>query len=478
MSWRLHRFKSRQRVTIRLAVGLIRLICLGAWMTAQAVQRELRGDIDERLRRNAAEIVPIIEGISPEAMPEVGGFFQQFGLDFGHEEWTLVVHAPGAEPIVLGADEQLPDVVETPIAELRGRGGEPFTTDATDGSDDAFRVLAVPIDDGRVAAFAAPLDDVKAVMRILHKTFAVGAVISVLALGLMVWLVSRQVLKPLEDMVETAHAIGAGNLDVRVDVDCTAPDVERLRDALNTMLDRLQAAFAQQERSEARLRQFVANASHELRTPLTITQALLDVARKDPDRDTEALLEHLHTVNARAIELTEALLTLSRADGRAFTREDVDLSLVAEEAAEALQPLAETRAVSIRMRAEPATVFGSNALLLQLTTNLLHNAIVHNLPSGGSVDLRTRVEGLSAVLEIDNTGEVLSPTLVATLTEPFRRGAERVRTDHAGVGLGLAIVDRIVRAHDGTLDVRPREGGGLRVTVRLSASRGTTPLPD
>jgi two-component system sensor histidine kinase VanS len=285
------------------------------------------------------------------------------------------------------------------------------------------------------------------------------------------WFLAGRMLAPLTRITAATRRAADGSLSHRIELEGRSDEFRELADSFDTMLAQLEAHVDEQRR-------FAANASHELRTPLTITQALLDVARKDPDRDTEALLEHLHTVNARAIELTEALLTLSRADGRAFTREDVDLSLVAEEAAEALQPLAETRAVSIRMRAEPATVFGSNALLLQLTTNLLHNAIVHNLPSGGSVDLRTRVEGLSAVLEIDNTGEVLSPTLVATLTEPFRRGAERVRTDHAGVGLGLAIVDRIVRAHDGTLDVRPREGSGLRVTVRLSASRGTTPLPD
>lgn len=481
MSWRLHRFKSRQRVTIRLAVGLILLICLGAWMTAQAVQRELRGDIDERLRRNAAEIVPIIEGISPEAMPEVGGFFQQFGLDFGHEEWTLVVHAPGAEPIVLGADEQLPDVVETPIAELRGRGGEPFTTDATDGSDDAFRVLAVPIDDGRVAAFAAPLDDVKAVMRILHKTFAVGAVISVLALGLMVWLVSRQVLKPLEDMVETAHAIGAGNLDVRVDVDCTAPDVERLRDALNTMLDRLQAAFAQQERSEARLRQFVANASHELRTPLAAILGHAELYHEQmasSPEQIERVMRHITAEGTRMRSLVEDLLLLARLDeGRPLARDAVDLAAVVDEAVTAMGTLDGDHPVVVD--AEPVEVIGDQQALRQILDNLLTNVVVHT-PPGTTATVRLRaIDGDDggcggAELTVSDDGPGMEPDMAQRVFERFVRAEQsRARPDGSlgGSGLGLSIVEELVRAHGGTVRLDTAPGRGATFTVRLPADR-------
>ena len=119
-----------------------------------------------------------------------------------------------------------------------------------------------------------------------------------------------------------------------------------------------------------------ANASHELRTPLAITQTLLDVAGKDPNGDTGELVERLRTVNSRAIDLTEALLLLSRADQRSFSREHVDLSLVAEEATETLLPLAEKRSVTVETSGDAAHTIGSYALLLQLATNLVHNAIV------------------------------------------------------------------------------------------------------
>ena len=113
---------------------------------------------------------------------------------------------------------------------------------------------------------------------------------------------------------------------------------------------------------------------------------------------------------------------------------------------------------------------GSPALLLQMATNLVHNAIVHNLPEQGTVWVTTSVHPKSVVLTVENTGEKLTPQLVSTLAEPFQRGTERIRTDHAGVGLGLAIVKSITQAHDGTLTLTPRAAGGLCVTVQLPAA--------
>ena len=230
------------------------------------------------------------------------------------------------------------------------------------------------------------------------------------------------------------------------------------------MLARIETQVAEQQR-------FAANASHELRTPLAITQTLLDVARKDPSRGDDELVDRLHLVNARAIDLTEALLLLSRADQRAFVPETVDLSLVAEEATETLLPFAEKRGVTIETSGEITLTTGSRALLLQLTTNLVHNAIVHNLPDHGTVCVTTRVQPKTVVLTVENTGDPLSPRLVATLGEPFQRGTERIHTDHAGVGLGLAIVKSITKAHDGRLTLAPRAAGGLQVTVQLPASQ-------
>ena len=281
-----------------------------------------------------------------------------------------------------------------------------------------------------------------------------------IALG---WLVAGRVLRPLREMTATTRQISERNLNERLAL--TGPD-----DELNDLADTIDGLLARLETHVAEQQRFAANASHELRTPLATTQALLDVARSDPDRDGGELVERLQAVNSRAIDLTEALLLLSRADQRSFTRDQVDLSLIAEEATETLLPLAAKRGVTIETAGDPTPTIGSRALLLQLTTNLVHNAIVHNLPAGGTVWVTTGARPDGALLTVENTGEELTPELVATLTEPFLRGTERVHTDRAGVGLGLAIVKSIADAHDGGLTLTPRPGGGLRVEVRLPAA--------
>jgi two-component system, OmpR family, sensor histidine kinase VanS len=274
------------------------------------------------------------------------------------------------------------------------------------------------------------------------------------------WILAGRMLAPLARITDATRTAATGSLSHRIELEGRKDEFRELADAFDAMLAQLEAHVAEQER-------FAANASHELRTPLAVTQTLLDVARHDPNRDNGELVDRLHAVNTRAIDLTEALLLLSRADQRSFAREHVDLSLIAEEATEALLPLAEMRGVTIETSGDVTPTIGSRALLLQMTTNLVHNAIVHNLPEQGTVWVTTSVHPNNMVLTVENTGEKLTPQLVSTLGEPFLRGTERIRTDHAGVGLGLAIVKSITQAHDGTLTLTPRPAGGLRVRVQL-----------
>ncbi|MDQ1547205.1 MAG: two-component system, OmpR family, sensor histidine kinase VanS [Actinomycetota bacterium] len=284
------------------------------------------------------------------------------------------------------------------------------------------------------------------------------------------WVLAGRMLGPLDRIARAARIASSGNLSHRIELEGHQDEFRELADTFDAMLARLEGQVAEQQR-------FAANASHELRTPLAITQTLLDVARNDPDLHSRELLERLYVVNARAIDLTEALLLLSRSDQRTFVRESVDLSLIAEEASETLLPLAEKHGVTIETAGEVASTVGSYALLLQLTTNLLHNAIVHNLPEGGSIAVGTAVAPGHVILTVENSGASLSPARVATLTEPFQRGSERARSHHTGVGLGLAIVKSIAQAHDGTLTLTPLDAGGLRVTVQLPAAPPLT-TPD
>ncbi len=277
------------------------------------------------------------------------------------------------------------------------------------------------------------------------------------------WFLAGRMLAPLTSITEATRLAATGSLSHRIRLQGRRDEFRELADTFDTMLGRVEAHYAEQQR-------FAANASHELRTPLAITQALLDVASNDPKYGTSELVDRLRAVNTRATDLTEALLLLSRADRRSFTREHVDLSLIAEEAAETLLPLAEKRCVTIETSSEVAPTVGSQALLLQLTTNLVHNAVVHNLPEQGSVWVTTTLHPKTVVLTVENTGEKLAPQSVSKLVEPFVRGTGRVRTDHAGTGLGLAIVKSIAQAHDGALTLTPRPTGGLCVTVQLPAA--------
>ena len=277
------------------------------------------------------------------------------------------------------------------------------------------------------------------------------------------WILAGRMLAPLTRITDATSMAANGSLSHRIQLEGRKDEFRELADSFDAMLARLEAHVAEQQR-------FAANASHELRTPLAVTQTLLDVARNDPNRDNGELVDRLHAVNTRAIDLTEALLLLSRADQRSFARDHVDLSLIAEEATETLLPFAEKRGVTIETSGDMTPTIGSHALLLQLGTNLVHNAIVHNLAEHGTVWVTTSDHPKNAVLTVENTGEKLTSQLVATLVEPFQRGTKRIRTDHAGVGLGLAIVKSITQAHDGTFTLAPRTTGGLCATVQLPAA--------
>jgi len=328
------------------------------------------------------------------------------------------------------------------------------------------RALIVPGSTGSPA-----LDGVFPIRSSLLHVFAprAAAVLAfLLVFGLLGgWLLAGRMLAPMARITDATRTAAAGSLSHRIRLPGRTDEFRELADAFDAMLGRLEAHVAEQQR-------FAANASHELRTPLAVTQTLLDVARNDETRSNDELVDRLHYVNTRAIDLTEALLLLSRADQRSFAREPVDLSLVAEEATETLLPLAEQRGATIETSGDATPAIGSPALLLQMATNLVHNAIVHNLPEQGTVWVTTSVHPKSVLLTVENTGGMLTSPVVSTLAEPFQRGSERIRTDHAGVGLGLAIVKSIAQAHDGTLTLTPRAAGGLCVTVQLPAAAPQT----
>ncbi|MGW1651178.1 sensor histidine kinase [Streptomyces atratus] len=280
------------------------------------------------------------------------------------------------------------------------------------------------------------------------------------------WFIAGRVLRPLQDITRAARRAADGSLDHRIGLTGPRDEFTDLSDTFDTMLARLQRSFDAQQR-------FAANASHELRTPLAINRTMLDVATADPDgQDYPRLVARLRETNQRGIEVTDALLQLSALDHTPPTTQPLDLADTAEEALDLVREEARTRGITLSTDIHPAPATGDGVLLRQLALNLLHNALRHNLPTGGSLTLTTGPDPVHpgrAVLTVTNTGPLL-PDTVDHLTEPFLRGSGRMaEKDPArrGHGLGLAIVAGVVRAHHGDLTLTPNPGGGLTARVSL-----------
>jgi signal transduction histidine kinase len=285
----------------------------------------------------------------------------------------------------------------------------------------------------------------------------VMAVISVL-LG---WVMGGRVLRPLQQITTTARHISEENLDQRLALAGPKDEITDLADTIDGLLGRLQGAFDAQ-------RAFVANASHELRTPLAMMRTSLDVAAgKSPpiSKDASVLSAKVREGLDQAEHLVESFLVLARAQqGVIDNPTTVSLPEITTETLAARAHFAATASVALRHRLDQADVVGSRTLLLRLAANLIDNAINYN-QAGGWVQATTAADGPSARLIVENSGPVLDPAEVDRLSDPFRRGGTDRTGSDRGVGLGLSIVAAIAAAHGGTIELRSRAEGGMRVTV-------------
>jgi two-component system, OmpR family, sensor histidine kinase VanS len=291
------------------------------------------------------------------------------------------------------------------------------------------------------------------------------------------WVLAGRMLRPLHLIHAVAQQVAAGSLEHRVRLQGGGRDEFReLADTFDTMLDRLQSSLDEQRR-------FAANASHELRTPYAVERAMLDVALADPDGvDVERLLRRLDETNRRGTETVEALLALAALDqGRTPPRTPVDLSELTAGVMSDLSALAEQAGLTVSAELGEGDLDGAVALVRQLVTNLVLNGIRHNTGPGGRVQVTTGTTGDGrAELQVVNTGPVVSPAVLATLTEPFVRGMGRTSagssgrpdTVPSGSGLGLAIVARVAEVHRADLELSAPPEGGLRVRLTFPAPEG------
>jgi acetolactate synthase I/II/III large subunit len=278
------------------------------------------------------------------------------------------------------------------------------------------------------------------------------------------WAVSRRVLRPLTAVTTAAQLASQENLDRRLALAGPPDELKELADTFDAMLARLEAAFASQRR-------FVANASHELRTPLTEMRTLIDVTTARPGvsaAELAAALTAIGTAVDRSEELIEALLTLARSDRGLGPAELVDLPTAVEDAIDLIAPAAAARQIRIEVALHNAQVTGDRVLLERLVSNLIDNAVKHNV-TGGWVLASTRTSAGAAELIVANGGEHIPADQVAGLFEPFRRLQGRTG-NRPGTGLGLSIVASVARAHGGHAQARAGPEGGLDVQITLPAT--------
>jgi signal transduction histidine kinase len=292
-----------------------------------------------------------------------------------------------------------------------------------------------------------------------------------LALGVMTmvsvaagWLLAGRALRPLRQIIATAHRVSGENLGERIALSGPADELKELADTFDGMLVRLDNAFQSQ-------RHFVANASHELRTPLAVMRTEVDVALADPDCGEHELREMAEAVREsidRCERLLEGLLTLARSQAATGREEPVDLAALAGDCITDLQARAQDAGVRLRDDLQPAWTRGESALLERMVANLLDNGIRYN-ERGGYVDVSTRARNGRVSVAVANGGPRIDAIDAQGLAEPFRRLGRR----GDGFGLGLSIVRSVVQAHRGTMEISAPAQGGLEVRLELPA----TPQP-
>jgi signal transduction histidine kinase len=298
---------------------------------------------------------------------------------------------------------------------------------------------------------------------------AIMAVIS----GLLGWLVSGRVLRPLRTITVTTQQISEANLHERLALPGPRDELGKLADTIDGLLERLEGAFDAQRR-------FVANASHELRTPLTSARALLEMVLSDPDATIETFRRTCRQAleeNEQQEELIDALLALAQGQRGIERREPIDLAALTGEVLNAHELEAAAQGLIVEAALTPAMIAGDGRLIKRLVSNLVDNAIRYNVP-GGEIQVRVQARGSQPVLGIANTGPRVPEEDIERLLAPFQRLAQDRVGHRDGLGLGLSIVVAIADAHGAALEIGPGEHGGLSVEVRFTAlppESGTAP---
>lgn len=448
----------------RLLIGTA-VIAVVLGVAAVAIARSTRSNLVDQIDAQLRSATQIVIGRGAGGPGAEGGPARLSTLYVG-------VLSPEDGLVTRSAPDLVGDVAPEPIvsdgATIDLRAGATVTVPSDDPDVDYRMQARIERRTGATVVLALPLDGVDEAVRRLIAVEA-AAVLAVLAvLGLVTWWVIRLGVRPVQRMTVTAGAIAAGDLSQRVPEGAAGTEAGDLGVALNGMLGRIEEAFDLRSASEARLRQFVADASHELRTPVATIRGYAELYRTGALDEPAELADAMRRTEQEAVRmgtLVDDLLHLARLDqGRPLDRALVDLRTLVDDAVQDALAVDPDRDVRSAVDA-PVIVLGDQARLHQVIANLVSNALVH--APGAAIEVRACAADGMAVVEVADDGPGMSATDAARAFERFYRADVSRSRHHGGSGLGLAIVEATVRAHGGTTSIVTAPGDGTTIGVRL-----------
>ncbi len=463
----------------KLVAVLVALLTFAFVLVAAATTIALRGflmdRLDQQLRAAGDRYTISLEHPGDHDHDNAS---RQFGSVSGQAEGTLgarVVNGTVTAAAIVGHDRDDPagrsiagnSAALATLAALRA-STSPRTVHLEGIGD--YRVLTTPGDDGDLLVTGLPTHPVEDTINRLVLIETIVYAIALVVGGIVAAIVVRFALRPLNRVADTATRVaelplsgGAVSLPDRVPPSDERTEVGRLTGAFNHMLEHVETSLQQREASEERLRRFIGDASHELRTPISVIRAHAELAA-DEGRDllppdVAHSLQRIVDESARTGHLVDDLLLLTRLNsGRPLLREDVDLTRMAIDAMSDSRVAGPLHKWRLELPDEPVTVVGDPHALHQVLANLLANARLHT-PDGTTVVVGVRSSGHStAVLTVTDDGPGIPDTVLPDIFERFVRGDENRSPSTGSSGLGLAIVDAIVRAHGGSVEVISRPG--------------------
>ena len=357
------------------------------------------------------------------------------------------------------------------IDEVSQYKNRPFTIEGKDGQPD-IRALAQMLPTGMGSVIVADsLEKVDKTLSQLRFLFLILGLIALITIAMAArWIIALG-LKPLEAVEDTAEAIAAGDLSARLPAAKPDTEVGRLTTSLNTMLARIEESFTARVESENKLRRFVADASHELRTPLTAIRGFAELHRQGAvvgEEKTKELINRIEKESVRMSSLVEDLLLLARLDqSRELAKEPVDLNTLITEAVASARAAGPNHPIEIKLEASEIFVLGDSQRIHQVIANLLANARAHT-PNGTEISI-TAMQGVSeTTIAVSDKGPGLSKADQDRIFERFYRAdPSRVRNSGEGSGLGLSIVDAVMKAHGGYVSVKSEVGQGATFTLHF-----------